>query len=94
MAFVTPKYVNYTTTASFANAITVPTGDICTAFSAINKTGEDVEITLDDGADTRWFVADGAALVVDEALEIKKNLRARYASGGSGAAGLHLTIWG
>lgn len=94
MAFVSPRYRNYTTTASFANALTVPSGDLCTAFSAVNETGEAVELTLDNSNSVEYYLPSGCAIVVDNGIEIKSNLRARYASGGSGNDGLHLTIWG
>ena len=86
----TPKHINYTTTANFADAITV--NDIHTAFLAVNQTGEDVDITFDGANDTRYFVLAGAALLVDVGFKFKANIRAKSTSG-SGAAGLHLTVW-
>jgi len=84
------RYTNYTTTASYVTALTVR--ETTTHLLLVNDTGESVDITFDNQNDTRIVLIAGATLQLDE-VEINANVRARYSSGGSGAAGLHITVW-
>ena len=87
----TPKYTNYTTTTSYADVLTVTNPHH--NFLVVNTTGEDIEITFDGESDTRYFIEAAASLVIDRDLTFESNIRARAASGGAGAAGLHVTVW-
>lgn len=87
-------FVNYTTTANFAAAITNPVPDSpYTSMLVRNESGEDIQITIDNFAGTIWQMSDGDVMLIDQDFSCRETVWARYAPGGSGASGLLISVW-
>lgn len=86
------SYINYTTTANFANVITLNNIVGYQSLFVRNDTGSAVELAFESSNDVAFNLDDGDFILLEDSIEFN-TLRARYAAGGSGGAGLHVTAW-